>query len=429
MYINPEDYASTSAYDLLKAASRGHVGYDHRLLHALADEPDRSVPDLVRFAAEEHDDDRLDLDEDLVLLALYLRRPEMIPFLIEQVRGCADDVPDMLVEAVCGFREAALEPLLRLHAELDEGSGSEAPFLLASLGVKDPRIEEVLEKLSETDPEDAAFCLGIYREISGATAEIEEVNIWEEYPETADPPFEILPDDERLEFLGCESPSIRAAVAESFANEDDPPAEVLQRLVQAGRNDPEPKVRGAAWRTLALEADNESLRREMKKRLLDAATPDLERAGLAVALSSNAGEDEVRKILLALHENPETRAAALEAMWRSMDRTFTGYVKKSLNDPDNDVREQAVMGVGYLGMVAEVGRVKAMIDDPNLRPAALLAYSLVIPSDISTGRMKGLFRRIEKAAGGLDGEEADIVRLALDNRLQAAGKPTVFNVD
>jgi len=36
--------------------------------------------------------------------------------------------------------------------------------------------------------------------------------------------------------------------------------------------------------------------------------------------------------------------------------------------------------------------------------------------------MRSLFKKIEQSAGGLEPEEADIVRLALDQRLAAAGK-------
>ena len=87
------------------------------------------------------------------------------------------------------------------------------------------------------------------------------------------------------------------------------------------------------------------------------------------------------------------------------------------------------MGVGYLGLPGELGRIKAMFDDLNLRPAALLAYGLAVPSEISPGRMKGLFRKIEELAGGLDAEDADIVHLALNQRLAAAGHNPMFNAD
>lgn len=426
MILTPDQYSSTGAYDLLVAASLGHAAIDHRFLHALLDAPEESLPGIVRFASEEREDARIDLEDELTLIARHLRAEELLPFLVDCVERYDDDVPDVLVETVCGFREAALEPLLRLFRKLGPGGGSEVPFLLASLGVKDERIGRVLDEVGQEDPEEASFCREIYQEISRAAGEVERFDIYPEYPETSAPPFEVLGPEERLPFLGVKSAEIRTAAAASYFSEPELTRESIEKLVQIAESDPEPVVRAAAWRSLAIEFEDEDLHRKMRARLLDKETPLFEAAGLVVALAPDAREQEVRDKVLEVFQTPETRSAAVEAMWRSGDTAYSTYIKRALDDADPDIREQGVMGAGYLGLVGELGRVKAMLDDPDLRPAALLAIALAQPSEVTPARMRSLFKKVEEFAGGLEPEEADIVHLALDQRLAAHGLEPMF---
>jgi hypothetical protein len=90
------------------------------------------------------------------------------------------------------------------------------------------------------------------------------------------------------------------------------------------------------------------------------------------------------------------------------------------------VREQAVVAVGYLGLIGELSRVKALFDDPDLRLHALMAYSLAIPAKETPAQLRSLLKKIEKLAGGLLPEEAEVVHLALDQRLAAAGQEPMF---
>jgi len=428
--LTPKRYPEVSAYELLEAAARGHVAIDHRFLHALLDEPERTLPDIVRFATElEERDDRFDLEEDLVLIARHLHRPELIPFLMERVRRAPDDVPEFLVETICSFREGALEPLLELHREIGPKPTSEIPFLLASLGVKDERIERALAEAAEAGHEDADFFWTVYHDISEAADEPEPFDIYEHYPEEEPPPFLDLEPEERLEFLEAEDPELRAAAVMTLGDEADLSPEVLERLRETARRDPDARVRGAAWRALALEIEDEQLHEEMRERLQQMDTPPEERAGLIVALAPDAYEHRVRRRVLELFENPETKPAAVEAMWRSADRTFGPQVREALDDPDPRVREQALMGVGYLQMKGELGRVKAMFDDPRLRPAALMAYALAMPTKVTPGHMRSLLKKIEQAAGGLDAAEAHIVQLALNQRLRNEGYEPIFGLE
>jgi len=78
--LTPEQYASVSAYDLLCAAEQGFAGVDHRFLHALVDDSEKTIPDLVRFGMERRPDAREDLTEDLVQIFRHLRTPLAVPF-------------------------------------------------------------------------------------------------------------------------------------------------------------------------------------------------------------------------------------------------------------------------------------------------------------------------------------------------------------
>ena len=52
LILSPSQYSQVSTYELLRAAQQGFVGLDHRFLHAIVDDPEKSIPDLVRFGLE-----------------------------------------------------------------------------------------------------------------------------------------------------------------------------------------------------------------------------------------------------------------------------------------------------------------------------------------------------------------------------------------
>ncbi len=51
LILDPGRYEGVPAYTLLEAAACGYIAVDQRLLHAILDQPERAVPDLVRFGA------------------------------------------------------------------------------------------------------------------------------------------------------------------------------------------------------------------------------------------------------------------------------------------------------------------------------------------------------------------------------------------
>src|ERR1700682_1990907 len=97
--LEPGRYAGVSAYTLLEAAVRGYIAVDHRFLHAILDHPDAAVPDLLRFALEDHEGDTVDLQLELMDIFRQLGTPEALPFFVELVRRNPSDVGDELVEA------------------------------------------------------------------------------------------------------------------------------------------------------------------------------------------------------------------------------------------------------------------------------------------------------------------------------------------
>ncbi len=456
-YIPPGQYAATPACELLRAAAAGFIGFDRRLIHALVDDPARTLPGLVRFALEGKYDP--DLVYDFTAIFHYLNAREAAPFYIAALRDYAGESPDDLTEAIIALGEPMLQPLLDLYGELGEEEGGEVGFLLAALGVRDPRILHLLLERLEYDAADGALSLGLYgdpaavphiqrildeipegdnelrNEIQRAIAEIEEAqttpreaagpfDIFELYPEEAGPNFENLPERDRLALLSGVAPEIRAGAAASFGNEELPPP-TRARLFDVARTDPDANVRGRAWEALSQHAADP----EIHVALIEAArnAPLEERTGAVVALASNPEPDEESMPLIeALYKEPAARAKTLEAMWKSLDRRFAHYMVDHLDDLDARVRHHAIYGIGYLNVASEAPRLIELFKDEDFRHDALLAYALSAPVEVSRARMKPLFRRIEKLSGGLSTAEGEVVREALDQRLLLHGLKPVF---
>jgi hypothetical protein len=460
--IIPTDYSPSSAYDLLKAASCGLLGLDQRLLHALVDEPSRSLPGLVRFAAEDHEGDALGLDLELLAIFRRLRTPEALPFYLKCLREQVEDAEDDLIEGAIALGQPALEPLLKLYDELGEEQGGEVGFILAGLGVRDDRVLKILLDRLEYDATDGGMCLGLYgdavaipaiekmkaevpasdielrRELQNAIDEIasqgadsgeapREFDLFDGYPETAGPDFDVLSGENRLTLLSHESADLRAAAAGSFFQQEYA-IEVRARLLELARKDADARVRGRAWEALS-GIEDKDVRAEMVRAATNPAAEIAERTGAVVALADDADKPEVRAAILGLYELPEARAKAMEAMWRSFDRGFSSYFPAHLDDADDAIRRQAIFGVGYLGMGSESERLQKYFDDEDWRADALYAWALSTPAEITRGRIRGLFRKIDRAAGGLSVGEAELVQLALDQRLLLHGLDPVFFPD
>ena len=191
-------------------------------------------------------------------------------------------------------------------------------------------------------------------------------------------------------------------------------------------SDPEPAARGAAWQSLALLEEDEKIIAQMVDRLADGSTPGAERAGLALGLVVVAPDERVTRAVTELYEEPATRETAMEAIWRSKDRHYAPLVARHLDDPDPKLRQHAILAVGHLEMKGELHRLEALFADEKFRPSALIAYALATPTKVSPAYMRSAFRKVEELAGGLDLDEADLVRQALDHRLELHGFPPMF---
>ncbi len=462
-FPDPASLSVIPVYDLLQAAARGYAGIDQRFIRAILDRGQAAVPDLLRFGLEEHEDDRVDLEEDLIAMFRYLRPEQALPFYVACIRRAPEDVPDDLVEGILPFGQKAVEPLLELHRKLEEDQTADVAFLLANLKVRDSRVLDLLLERLEYDAADGAFCLGLYgdpaakpalqkmlaeippddaelrREFEFALEQIdspqeskpeaslepEPFDIWALYPDEAPPPFEVLTSAEVLEMLESESAANRASAAESFRNREvDAPART--RLFEHAKNDPVAHVRACCWEALA-DADEEQIRAAMKRVSADESLDLVERCGALVGLCNSADEPEVARRMREFYAEPKTRAKAMEAMWRSFDRQFATYFPKHLDDADLEVKRQAVWGTGYMGLSAEASKLASLFDEDDLRQDALFAYALCVPGEIARGRVRGLLRKVDKVAGGLSQGETELVKIALDQRLVMHRLEPVFS--
>ena len=434
------------------------MGVDHRFLHALLDHPERALPDLVRFASEEHPDKPIDLEVVLMDLFRCLRTPEALPFYARLVRRDPSNIDDELVEAFVELGAPAVDPVLDLLREFQDKPG-DIPFLLASLQVKDARILEALIHRLGQDAWDAALALEIYGDpaavpaleaalakvrpddsrtrqyIEGASRylslgrvesaeEREPYDIWKQYPEEDSPEFDSLEEEELLAMLEHGSARLRAQAAASF--HADIPLKSRAKLLELAKNDPDPAARGACWETLGELSDEPEMRRAM---LAVIASPDAsleEKSGATIALAAQSDNPAVYESIESLYRNPRSRAAGLKAMARSMDRRFASYPGSHLQDGDPAIQEQAVWAVGYLRLASEALRLEPFFKHPKLRGPALFAYTLAVPGETSRAQVQSLEKKIERVAGELDADDRELVHLALDQRLMLHGHKPVF---
>lgn len=458
LFLDPNKLAEVPAAEILEAASKGHLGLDHRFLHALLDRREEALPAVLAFGERDRSEDAVDLAPELIALLRTWRSPEAVPFLVNYIREDPEQIPDEAIEALVAVGQPALAPLVALYDALDESESGEVAFILANLRTRDERILKILLDRLEYDLSDTALLLGIYGDpaarpvLEEAAAELgpdyaelrkeiaealeslndqpgpstdEPFDIWVLYPKFAELPIDLLDEDERTDLLAHPIAAVRASAATSFFNRQLSEAQ-QSKLLELARNDESVTVRARAWEALTGAIEQTEVLDAMLAALRNPSLAVEERAGLLVGLAPEADRNEVRAQINELYENPEARAKALEAMWRSMHPSFRDYFAKHLDDADVEIRRGALWGIGYYGLKGELNRVRKLFDDEDLRSDALFAYALAMPGEISRGRMKGLLARIEKDAHGLSEIEEELVKTALDERLMLAGKEPVF---
>ena len=458
--LTPDKFAEASAYDLIEAAAHGRVGVDQRWARAVLDKGESAVTDIVRFGTEEDEDYELDIDEPLFLILRQLKSPAALPFFIHYLRGWGGDVPDVLLDATYEIREHAIEPLIGLYNEMEEDESGEVAFLLGSFRQHDPRVLQILTDRLEYDVAEGAICLGLYGDPAAIPAleemkrkvgddahlqkqlqeAIEDIGRQEQreeesafdalaaFPEESGPDTTVLEEADLIEMLESADNEYRFAAAAGFINRDYG-LSVRDRLLKLAQSDPEPAIRAKAWEALGSEvADDDKVYEAMLARLRDESAPKIERAGALAGLGQRANEPEIRPFAEEFYKDPSTRAAALAAMWNSLDRTYAPYFPPHIEDEDSDVQKQAISGVGYLGITESAEKLRDFFDT-DLRANALFAYALCARSEVSPARIRSLLRRIDELAGGLSEEENEVVQIALDERLLLQGHKPVFNPD
>jgi HEAT repeat protein len=463
LFLDPNQLNDYSPAEILEAAAQGHLGLDHRFLHALLDRKEEALPAVIEFAKRDHNHDGIDLAPELIAIFRYWHAPEAISFLIDYIAQDPSEVPDEAVEALVEIGAPALEPLIELYKKLDEEESGEVAFILANLRIRDERILKLLVSRIDYDLNDTVLLLSIYGDpaaipaldeaaakLGGSETELRReiavvredlasgkasaeksapeehaFDIWAGYPPEADVPVDLLNEDDRTALLDHALESVRSAAAGSFFNRDLTPIQ-RQKLLQHAQSDESPVVRAKSWEALTSATEQPEVVEAMLKALRSPEMPVAERGGLLVGLAPEADRNEVRAAMSALYKEPAGRAKALEAMWRSVHPTFRDNFARHLNDADLETRRAAVWGVGYYGLRSEVEKLRKLFEDEELRSDALFAYALAVPAEVSRGRMRGLLTRIERDARGLSEMEEDLVKAALDERLMLAGKEPFF---
>jgi hypothetical protein len=456
--------AGASAGALLEAAAMGRIGVDRRLIRSILESP-APAAEVLGFTRAPHTGHRIDLDPLLVDLFRYFRSPEALEFYLDAIRHHPEDVDDELIEALLPFGEKAIEPLMALYEELGEERSADIAFLLAGLRVHDPRVLALLIERLEYDAADGAFCLGLLgdkaarpalekmlaeipeedlelrREISHAIDALDEpphhyvpesFDVLERYEESELPPFDLLPEPERIEMLAAGDPEVRAGAAYSFFNSELSPA-ARAGLLSAARLDSDPKVRGRAWQSLSDAVDKEAIRDELIAVLNDPSKPVVERGGAAVGLHLVADRDDVSSGIEALYElNGEARVWALEAMWRSLWEPYAKFVPENLDDADPEILRQTLRAAGYFRLTRYADKIAKFFDreEPyaSLREDALFAYALAMPGETTRGRVRGMLRKIDSVAT-LAPYELELVEFALNERLRLEGLDPVFDLE
>ena len=453
-------YNDIPVIELLRAAARGWVAVDQRLLKSILGR-DSAPSEILAFSREPHDRDRVGLDLVLADLFHYFHTPEALEFFIDLIRREPEEVDDSIIEAVLAYGEKAVEPLLSLYHELEEEYGADVAFLLAGLRVRDPRVLSLLLDRLEFDAADGAFCLGLYgdpaarpalekmlaeipeedkelrREFTYALEELDEpeptyearpFDILAEYSAHELPEFDILPDSERIEMLASVDPEIRAAAAYSFFNAELQP-DARSALLKLAQSDPEANVRGRAWESLADAAEDAEIRAQMIAVLRDSSRPLEERGGAAVGLYGIADESDVRPHIETLYEEGgPARAKALEAMWRSLYKPFAKYFAPHLSDENPAIVRQALRGAGYFRLTPEIEKIASYLDNEDLRDEALFAYAMAMPGETTRGRARGMLRKIDSITN-LTRSEIRLVMFAIDERLRMFGLQPVFETE
>lgn len=457
MLIQPSQYGQTPVRELLEQAGMGRVGFDQRLVRAIQDRGEEAVAVLVAYGVEPPETARMELDEDILNLVATMGKPgEGLELVLGLLKQGYTEIPESMLKIARGAGQAAVDGLVELYRGMEEEAAGEVAFLLAGLGRRDERILAICLERLEYDMEDGAMLLGLYgdpagmeplkkllaelgknRELEfaleqlkaadGAPAFEPEIDFLEEYEDERGPEFEVLDDDEIVEFATAHEDEAVRLEALDVLEDLELPQTAAAPLMKLAASEDSVVVRAAAYRALARLNQFEEVRAQAEKVVGDKSQPPaLRAASLITLLPDSISPKRVRELIEEFLGHEESRPDAVHAMWRSREASYANGFGTFLDDPDLAVRRQAVRGAGVCGDVTAVGKLRTLMMDEDLRKDAIFAYALAVPTDVSPSRMRSLYTRIEKEAGGLNHDEATSVGIALDMRLESEGKEPIF---
>lgn len=459
--IFPSQYDKTPVFDLLLAAEQGTIGMDQRLLRSITSRPDEALDALAQFSQFVRPDAVVDLEEPIFDLFRYFKSPKALPFYVQLFRRDPANVPDTLVETLVELGQAAVEPLLKLESELEEDDRSDLIFLLAGLGIPDPRIRALIEETLDEDAYEGALCAGLshdpalkpaveaalakctpdqaserqalqdaLREIDQPTQRPEsEFDLFSVYPEESLPIFEAIDVEDLAAYLTSTEEGWRIGAAESLIDEEYPDS-IRDLLLERVETDENVMVRAASLRALSGRNKESKIRDLLIKMISDTSLPEVLRGAGLIGLASRSTLPEFQKAVVELYEaNGVARMFALEAMWQSSDLRFRKYFAPNLRHEDVDVRRQAIQGVGAYPIEELASELVPLFSDEEVRDDALFAYAMAVPAKVNPKTAEKLYREITEKVDELSAEEAELIGYALDRRLELNGFEPLFITD
>jgi hypothetical protein len=460
--LNPSQYAQAPVAQLLHEAALGRIGFDQRVYDAILARPEEAAAALLAHGENPPADSRLDLDEDILNILTQFPQADALPYITKLLREGYTEFPESLAILLRRSGEAAVEPLLEIYRSMEEEESSEVGFLLASLGIRDERIAALVRERLEFDMEDGAILAGLYgdpaliddlqkllaevgqnREIEFAIEtlkhrppepELPPYNPREDFPATLSPVFDVMTEEEMLAVaVGHEEESVRLEALD-ILEDLDLPAAFASPLLNAAQEHPSPAVRAAAFRALSRLEQIAEVQAAAQKALADHSLPAQIRAGALIAVLNELPFNYLNSYIQEFLQIPEAKADAVSAMWRSREAHYASSFSAFLDDPNPEVQREAIRGAGVMGDKSSLGKLREIFQkeangDKLLRDDALFAYAMTVPTEISPSRMRALLKRIDEEAYGLSKMELQGVQLALDMRLEAAGKAPIFHVE
>ncbi len=246
--------------------------------------------------------------------------------------------------------------------------------------------------------------------------------VLEDLEELAESDTLVCFDDLSLMCLKDENPSVRVIAIRLLWETND--TSVSDRLIQMLKNDPDETVRAAAASGLGIyiylgeldEIPKGRLRRT-EEALLQAYSGSDNHLVKRKCLESLgfSSRKEIPSMIQESYEkeNIEWRASAVYAMSRSAEKRWEKHILESLNDPDAEIRFEAIRAAGELELQNARLPILEMLTEPENREDEDIFQAIVWSlSQIGGENIREVLSALLEQA---DDEEADLITNALEN--------------